>query len=161
MKQIYEQATKVLVWLGIPEDEDNNRLAFAMMEDCARKFRHTMLKDRPYRPWWWPRKPTPIVWQCSFHKFIANSGLHIESSKTFHQVIQTYRSKKAQPQNHKEKGPLATPIPTSCHPSSFPLFPARSPSKGASYHTSAQTESCPLPYSAHHTRSGTEYRPSR
>ena len=33
MTQIYEQATRILVWLGKPENEANNRLAFPMMKD--------------------------------------------------------------------------------------------------------------------------------
>jgi hypothetical protein len=57
MKQIYEQATKVLVWLGKPENEANNRLAFPMMKDFEKRFRHVMEKARPYRPWWWQHKP--------------------------------------------------------------------------------------------------------
>ena len=31
MTQIYEQAEKILVWLGIPEDETNNRLAIPLI----------------------------------------------------------------------------------------------------------------------------------
>ena len=57
MTQIYEQATKVLIWLGKPENEANNRLAFSLMKDFEKRSREMALKGRPYRPWWWPHKP--------------------------------------------------------------------------------------------------------
>ena len=57
MTQIYEQATKILVWLGNPENEANNRLAFPMMKDCEKRYRQMALKGRGYQPWWWPHKP--------------------------------------------------------------------------------------------------------
>src|SRR5271155_3264352 len=57
MKQIYEQAAKILVWLGKPENEANNRLAFPMMKYFGKRFRHMFKKARPYRPWWWQNKP--------------------------------------------------------------------------------------------------------
>jgi Heterokaryon incompatibility protein (HET) len=60
MKQIYEQAAKVLVWLGRPENEANNRLAFPMMKDFEKRLRRVQKKGRPYRPWWWPRKPRTV-----------------------------------------------------------------------------------------------------
>ena len=53
MTQIYEQAASILVWLGKPENEANNRLAFSMMEDFEKRYRHVAKKGRPYRPWWW------------------------------------------------------------------------------------------------------------
>ncbi|MCJ1315427.1 hypothetical protein MMC15_000746 [Xylographa vitiligo] len=56
MKQIYEQAAKILVWLGKPENEFENRLAFSMMKDFRNRFRNVESKGRPYRPWWWPNK---------------------------------------------------------------------------------------------------------
>ena len=60
MTQIYEQAVKILVWLGKPENEANNRLAFSMMEDFEKLYRHVAKKARPYQPWWWQRKPRTI-----------------------------------------------------------------------------------------------------
>ena len=57
MKQIYEQAAKILVWLGKPENEANNRLAFPLMMDFEKRFRHTVKKARPFRPWWWQTAP--------------------------------------------------------------------------------------------------------
>ena len=57
MTQIYEQATRILVWLGKPENEANNRLAFPMMKDLQKRYLDMTLKGRPYRPWWWPHKP--------------------------------------------------------------------------------------------------------
>ena len=57
MTQVYEQATKILVWLGKPENEANNRLAFPMMKDFEKRYRLMALKGRPYQPWWWPHKP--------------------------------------------------------------------------------------------------------
>ena len=48
MTQIYEQAAKILVWLGKPENEANNRLAFPMMKDFEKRHRHVAKKGRPY-----------------------------------------------------------------------------------------------------------------
>ena len=56
MTQVYEQATKILVWLGKPENEANNRLAFPMMKVFEKGYRQMALKGRPYQPWWWPHK---------------------------------------------------------------------------------------------------------
>jgi hypothetical protein len=56
MRQIYEQAAKIIVWLGKPENEANNRLAFPMMKDFEKRFRHMTKKARPYRPSWWQHK---------------------------------------------------------------------------------------------------------
>lgn len=56
MKQIYEQAAKVLVWLGKPVNETNNRLAFPMMRYFRKLHNAGLKKARPYRPWWWPHK---------------------------------------------------------------------------------------------------------
>jgi hypothetical protein len=47
MKQIYEQAARVLVWLGKPENEINNRLAFALMKEFEKRYLRMMLKSRP------------------------------------------------------------------------------------------------------------------
>jgi hypothetical protein len=57
MKRIYEQAKTVLVWLGNPENETNNCLAFQKMNDIYARFRQTQKKNRTYRPWWWPHAP--------------------------------------------------------------------------------------------------------
>lgn len=57
MTEIYEEAAKIVVWLGKPENEANNRLAFSMMKDFQKRYRHVMNKGRPYRPWWLPHKP--------------------------------------------------------------------------------------------------------
>ena len=57
MTQIYEQAANIIVWLGNPENEANNRLAFAMMRDFEKRFRNVVKNARPYRPWWWQSKP--------------------------------------------------------------------------------------------------------
>ncbi|KAL8837770.1 MAG: hypothetical protein Q9170_002388 [Blastenia crenularia] len=56
MKEIYERAAKVLVWLGYPEDEANNRLAFQMMDRFEKRHRNVEKIARPLRPWWWPQK---------------------------------------------------------------------------------------------------------
>jgi Heterokaryon incompatibility protein (HET) len=61
MKQIYEQATKVLVWLGKPESEANNRLAYLMMREFELRFRRIQNKGRPLRIWWWKHKPRTIA----------------------------------------------------------------------------------------------------
>lgn len=51
MKQIYEQAEKVLVWLGKPENENNNRLAFEKLKYFKKVYFNRLLKAYPYRPW--------------------------------------------------------------------------------------------------------------
>ena len=56
MKQIYEQAAKILVWLGKPENEANNQLAFPIMKEFEKRYRHVAKQARPYRPWWWQHK---------------------------------------------------------------------------------------------------------
>jgi hypothetical protein len=56
MRQIYEQAHKILIWLGKPADEANNILAFAMMKDFDEQYNRVILNARPYRPWWWRQK---------------------------------------------------------------------------------------------------------
>nr|POF04187.1 heterokaryon incompatibility protein 6, or allele [Quercus suber] len=58
MKQIYEQAAQILVWLGTAENAVNNQLAFSMMSRFEKLSRNVMSKSRPYRPWWLlPSKP--------------------------------------------------------------------------------------------------------
>jgi Heterokaryon incompatibility protein (HET) len=51
MKQIYEQAAKVFVWLGKPENETYNRLAFQKMKYFKKRSDDRFMKARPYRPW--------------------------------------------------------------------------------------------------------------
>ena len=51
MKQIYEQAEKVLVWLGKPENKNNNQLAFDKMKYFWKTYLKRTLKAYPYRPW--------------------------------------------------------------------------------------------------------------
>ena len=60
MTQIYEQAASIIVWLGKPVNEANNRLAFTMMKDFESRYRHVTEKGRPYRPWWWPHRPRTV-----------------------------------------------------------------------------------------------------
>jgi hypothetical protein len=60
MRQIYEQAANILVWLGKPENEANNRLAFPLIKDFAKRYLRVMKKGRPYRPWWWQTKTRTI-----------------------------------------------------------------------------------------------------
>lgn len=57
MTQIYEQATKIHVWLGKPENEANNRLAFPKMKEFEKRYRTMASNSRPWQPWWVPRKP--------------------------------------------------------------------------------------------------------
>ena len=60
MTQIYEQAASIIVWLGKPENEANNRLAFSMMKDFGSRYRRVRDEGRPYRPWWWLHKPRTV-----------------------------------------------------------------------------------------------------
>ena len=50
MKQIYEQAEKVLVWLGKPENGNNNKLAFKKMQHFRKLYLNDFMKAHPYRP---------------------------------------------------------------------------------------------------------------
>ena len=52
MRQIYEQAEKVLVWLGKPDNDANNRLAFRLLNIFEARYHRVLRKGRPYRPWW-------------------------------------------------------------------------------------------------------------
>ena len=56
MRQIDENTTSIIVWLGKPENEVNNRLGFKKMRKFEVRYRKMMLKSRLYRPWWWPNK---------------------------------------------------------------------------------------------------------
>jgi hypothetical protein len=60
MKQIYIEAAKIIVWLGKPKNDENNRLAFSMMKGFNKRFLDLQQKRRPYRPWWWKRKENPL-----------------------------------------------------------------------------------------------------
>jgi len=72
MRQIYEGAAKVLVWLGKPENEANNRLAFPMMKDFHKRFRRVAKKARRYRPWGYQQKPrTPGEHTADFLRTIS------------------------------------------------------------------------------------------
>ena len=54
MKQIYERATKVLVWLGAPKDQqeyNRNKLAFKKMKYFKKLYFKGMTEGRSYRPW--------------------------------------------------------------------------------------------------------------
>ena len=51
MKQIYEQAEKVLVWLGKPENEDSNKLAFERIKYYRKVYLEGFIKAHPWRPW--------------------------------------------------------------------------------------------------------------
>lgn len=57
MTQIYEQAANILVWLGKPENQANNRLAFSMMKEFRERYHQVMKNGRSYQPWWLPHKP--------------------------------------------------------------------------------------------------------
>ena len=57
MRYLYENARKVYVWLGKPENEVFNKLAVEKMQEFTTRY-HTSLEEvLPYRPWWWPNKP--------------------------------------------------------------------------------------------------------
>ena len=57
MTQIHEQATNILVRLGKPENEANNRLPFPMMKEFEKRYRAMASNSRPWQLWWLPRKP--------------------------------------------------------------------------------------------------------
>jgi hypothetical protein len=51
MKEVYEQAEKVLVWLGKPENEINNQLAFQKIKYFKKVWMNRIKKAIPIRPW--------------------------------------------------------------------------------------------------------------
>jgi hypothetical protein len=59
MKDLYEKAEKIFVWLGKPEDEVANTLAAGKLRELNDRFTDTMRRNRPYRPFWWPIKNRP------------------------------------------------------------------------------------------------------
>ena len=58
MRYLYENARKVYVWLGKPENEVFNKLGVEKMQEFATRYHASMEEDLPYRPWWWPNKPS-------------------------------------------------------------------------------------------------------
>ena len=56
MRQIYERSSKVLVWLGKPENEEDNRLACQKMAFFVERMGDIQAKGRPARRFWWPQK---------------------------------------------------------------------------------------------------------
>lgn len=54
MRTLYEQAQKVYVWLGEPENTLQNELAAQKMEEFSKLQQRSTMKNRPYRPWWMP-----------------------------------------------------------------------------------------------------------
>lgn len=59
MKNLYENAEKIFVWLGKLEDGDASILAAGKMRDFDDRMTITMKRNRPYRPWWWPNENRP------------------------------------------------------------------------------------------------------
>ena len=53
MRQIYEQAGKVLVWLGKPDDDINNRLAFQLLKTFEARYYRIVRRGHSYQPRWW------------------------------------------------------------------------------------------------------------
>ena len=79
MRQIYEQAEKVLVWLGKPDNDANNRLAFRLLNNSRQgitvyyaKAIHT--GPGGSRPPWIPRRMT---WR------ISRLACHPQMTRTF------------------------------------------------------------------------------
>ncbi|RDW78221.1 hypothetical protein BP5796_06073 [Coleophoma crateriformis] len=57
MKQVYEQAKKIVVWLGKPENKLNNHSAAKKLREFSDFHRRVILKWNPYRPWIKPTAP--------------------------------------------------------------------------------------------------------
>lgn len=51
MRQIYERASLVLVWLGKAEDDVNNQLAFRKMKEFVEKYQVAMKENHPHKLW--------------------------------------------------------------------------------------------------------------
>jgi hypothetical protein len=49
MKQIYEEAAKIIIWPRKPENDENNRLAFSMMKGFKKRFLDVQKKGRLYQ----------------------------------------------------------------------------------------------------------------
>jgi hypothetical protein len=58
MGMIYQRAHAVAVWLGVPENEENARLAFEKIDYFdSLNVSHMKRATQKRGPWWWPRKP--------------------------------------------------------------------------------------------------------
>lgn len=56
MRQIYEQAQRVFVWLGEPENTRHSDLAERKLKEFAKLQRNAQLENHGYHPWWLPKK---------------------------------------------------------------------------------------------------------
>ena len=56
MRKLYEQAQKVYVWLGEPENTLQNELAEQKMNGFSKMLQRSSMKNHPYRPWWMPKE---------------------------------------------------------------------------------------------------------
>ena len=86
MKDLYEKAEKIFVWLGKPEDEVANSLAAGKLKEFDDWFTDTMRRNRPYRPLWWPIKNRPPNDIDSFLLHAANDKAIYDGpgSPTYH-----------------------------------------------------------------------------
>ena len=66
MRQLYEQAQKVYVWLGEPENALHNKLAEQKMKEFSFMQRRSMVNNASYRPWWWPKEAPK--WQNDIYR---------------------------------------------------------------------------------------------
>ena len=57
MKEIYENSSRIYVWLGQLENESLTHPAAKLMQNIDNQWIKASKKAYPYRPWWWPKKP--------------------------------------------------------------------------------------------------------
>lgn len=56
MRQIFEKAHRVYVWLGTPKNECGSRLAVEKLNELTEMTVKHLMSNLPIRPWFWPSK---------------------------------------------------------------------------------------------------------
>lgn len=56
MTRLYDQASQIYVWLGLPKNDTNMSLAMAKLKYFASRRKSALKKMSSYRPWWLPSK---------------------------------------------------------------------------------------------------------
>ena len=96
MTTIYEKAKTVFVWLGPPEDIDQNRAAADKLKAMEEAFMALWAKRMPYQPWHWPYRPIDSVSVCAkiFHTIGQNeiASWTIAGEQAWHGIIHLWKS---------------------------------------------------------------------
>jgi hypothetical protein len=70
MRQVYEQAHQIFVWLGKPGHPLHARQTFQMIDNLEKVSNKALKMSRPYKPWWKPSGP-PRDNVAIFYKMIG------------------------------------------------------------------------------------------